>query len=275
MYERRPRRILLATDGSPSAEAALDVLCAMRFGPDDRVDIISVGQDAAAEITQRAAEQLRCCGVAAEIRIGSGPVADAIVENARAVGADLVVVGSRGRGLILGTLLGSTARALTRTSPFPVLIARARRVAPRRVLLAVDGSPDSQAAANALMSIPLGNDAEIVLLHVVPDTRKDSTRSRDLLSLVASRLPATIPTRIEVARGDVPSAILGRAEALGSDLIALGSGHTPRAPLRGTTADHILSAANCCVLVARAADRERSGARERKVGAEPELQAAS
>ena len=258
MYERRPRRILLATDGSPSADAALEVVCAMRFGPDDRVDIVSVGQDGASEITQRAADQLRCCGVAAKIRVANGPVAETIVESARAIGADLVVVGSRGRGLILGTILGSTARALTRTSPYPVLIARARRVAPRRVLLAVDGSPDSQAAADALLTLPLGSDAEIVILHVVPDTRKDSTRSRDLLSLVASRLPATIPTRIDVARGDVATAILERAEALGSDLIALGSGHTPRAPLRGTTADKVLSGANCCVLVARATERVRA-----------------
>lgn len=256
MYEpRRPRRILLATDGSPSADAALDVLCAMRFDPDDRVDVISVGYDGAEEVTRRAAEQLRCCGIAAQIRIASGPVTDTIVESARAVGADLIVIGSRGRGIILGTLLGSTARALTRTSPFPVLIARDRRVAPQRVLLAVDGSPDSQAAANAISTIPLARDAEIVLLHVVPDTRKDSTRSRDLLSLVASRLPTTIDTRIEVARGDVPTAILSRAAAHGSDLIALGSGSRPTAPLRGTTADRILSGAHCCVLVAPAADR--------------------
>jgi len=270
MIERRPRRVLLATDGSPSADAALDVVCAMSFAPEDRVEIVTVGDAAIAEIAEiaaRAARRLEHCGVTAEIRLATGPVAEAILETARDVVADLIVVGSRGRGLVLGTLLGSTGMALTRLSPLPVLVARARRVAPRRVLLAVDGSPDSQAAASAVAMIPLVGDAEIVLLHVVPDTRRDNTRSRELLSLVASRMPPSVSTRIEIARGDVGDAILERAEALGSDLIALGSGHPPRAPLRGRTADRVLGAAQCCVLVARAAERAKAPAPVRAVAA--------
>lgn len=260
MIERRPRRILLATDGSPSAEAALDVVCTMPFAPDDRVEVVTVGDGSQLGVAERAADRLHRCGVAAEVRIATGPVADAIIETARDISADLIVVGSRGRGLVLGTLLGSTGIALTRTSPFPVFVARARRVAPRRVLLAVDGSTDSQAAASAVATVPLARDAEIVLLHVVPDTRRDSTRSRDLLSLVASRMPPTLSTRIEIARGDVGEAILERAEAFGSDLIALGSGHPSRAPLRGTTTDKVLASAQCCVLVARAVEHVKAGA---------------
>lgn len=266
MLERRPRRILLAIDGSPGADAALDAVCAMRFVPGDRVYTVTVGEGPGVEVAAHAADRLRCCGVAADVRTATGPVADAVVETAHRVAADLIVVGSRGRGVVLGTVLGSTGRALARTSPIPVLIARARRVAPRRILLAVDGSPDSQAAANALEAVPLAGDSDVVLLHVVPDTRKDAARSRALLSLVGSRLPPTLSTHIEIGRGDVGEAILERAEAFGSDLIAMGAGSTPRAPLRGTTTDKVLGAAGCMVLIARAAERVpaamRAGATE-------------
>lgn len=275
MYVRRPRRIVFATDGSPGADGALELLCTLPFANEDRVDVVavpvplalpletgfgdlSIAYDAAAETTARAAARLRQCGTQAECRVAEGPLVEAIIGSARAVGADLIVVGSRGLGLILGTLLGSTARALAHASPFPLLVVRDRRAAPQRVLLAVDGSLDSQAAVNALCAVPLARPAEIVVVHVVPDARKESTRPLDLLCLVAARLPPTVTTQVEVARGDVASTILARAAALGSDLIALGSGGTHSAPLQATIADRILSAAHCSVLVARAAQRVKT-----------------
>ena len=275
MYARRPRRIVFATDGSPGADGALELLCALPFAHEDRVDVVavpvplalpletgfgdlSIAYDAAAETTARSAERLRQCGIQAECRVAEGPLVEAIIGSARAVAADLIVVGSRGLGLILGTLLGSTARALVHASPFPVLVVRDRRAAPQRVLLAVDGSPDSQAAVNALCAVPLARPAEIVVVHVVPDARKETTRPLDLLCLVAAKLPPTFTTHVEVARGDVAGTILARAAALGSDLIALGSGGTHSAPLQATIADRILSAAHCSVLVARAAQRVKT-----------------
>lgn len=264
--------MVFATDGSTSANAALDLLCHLPFAPDDRVDVVSVpipvglpleagfgdvsvAFDAAVETVRSASQRLRDHGIRSESRVAEGPLVDAIVGAARAVAADLIVVGSRGLGLILGTLMGSTARALVHASPFPVLVVRDRTMAPQRVLLAVDGSPDSQAAVNALCAVPLGRPAEVRVVHVVPDARRESTRPHDLLCLVASRLPPTATTEVEVARGDVASTIVARAAALGSDLIALGSGGTHGTPLQGTIADRILRSAHCSVLVARAATR--------------------
>ncbi len=274
MYVPRPRRIVFATDGSPGADGALELLCTLPFASEDRVDVVSVpvplalpletgfsdlsvAYDAAAETTARAAERLRRRGIQTESRVAEGPLVEGIIGSARAVDADLIVVGSRGLGLILGALLGSTARALVRASPYPVLVVRDRRSAPQRVLLAVDGSPDSQAAVSALCAVPITRPAEIVVVHVVPDGRKESTRPLDLLCLVAAKLPPTFTTQVEVVHGDVAGAILARAAALGSDLIALGCGGTHSSPLQGTIADRILGAAHCSVLVARAAQRAK------------------
>ncbi len=271
MAQRAERRILLATDGSPSAEVALDLLCSVHLRPVDRVDLVSVAQispfalasgfetlsvadDAAAEIVQAAAARLGRCGIRAETHVAEGPVADGIVRTAAAIDADLIVVGSRGLGWIAGTLLGSVARELTRSSPFPVLVVRERHEAPRRVLVAVDGSPDSRAAVEALAVVPLDPDIEVALLHVISHTGADVSRAQELLNLVAFRLPATVRIRTEVDHGVVADRILTRAGAIGSDLIVLGS-RSSRGPLPGSTADRVLTSAHCSVLVARATQR--------------------
>jgi nucleotide-binding universal stress UspA family protein len=53
-----------------------------------------------------------------------GYAAREIVNDAREVGADVIVMGSRGRGDIAGLLLGSTAHKVIHLSDRPVLVVR-------------------------------------------------------------------------------------------------------------------------------------------------------
>ena len=53
-----------------------------------------------------------------------GPAAAAIVDHARSWGADLVVVGTRGNGLLKRLLLGSTARSVMHRAQSSVLITK-------------------------------------------------------------------------------------------------------------------------------------------------------
>jgi nucleotide-binding universal stress UspA family protein len=55
-----------------------------------------------------------------------GDPAEQILELARARGADLIVVGSRGRGAIAEALLGSVSQAIVHDADRPVLVARRR-----------------------------------------------------------------------------------------------------------------------------------------------------
>lgn len=214
-------------------------------------------ETAAAEIADRAARRLTARGVAAETHVGSGSAPRAIVATAVATRSDLIVVGSRGRGLLAGALLGSTARTLARSSPLPVLVVRERHEAPRRVLAAVDGSPDSRASMTALAALPLPTDTDVVLVHVVPDTRTDRTCAQDLLHIAAHQLPASWAVSFAVERGEVSERILTRASARGTDLIVLGSRGTGIGEgfLQGSTTDRVLSRARCAVLIGRAAQR--------------------
>lgn len=139
-------RILVATDGSPSAVEAsrfgielarehaaelvfahvvpeFDVLPATVFqiggvfphdpGPHDTALL----EDAAA----LAAEE----GVVATTALLRGDTVDSLVSYAETHGVDLVVVGSRGHGAIAGTLLGSVSLELLHRSRVPVAIVRA------------------------------------------------------------------------------------------------------------------------------------------------------
>ena len=56
--------------------------------------------------------------------VHEGQAAAAIVEEARTWNADLVVVGTRGNGLLKRLLLGSTARSVLHHAAASVLIAR-------------------------------------------------------------------------------------------------------------------------------------------------------
>ena len=60
------------------------------------------------------------------------------------IGADLVIVGARGHGIIDEMLLGSVSAEVVDHAPCPVLVAR--RPTTWRLLIATDGSPDADLA---------------------------------------------------------------------------------------------------------------------------------
>ncbi|MDP9491422.1 MAG: universal stress protein [Actinomycetota bacterium] len=65
-------------------------------------------------------DQAETSGVAVEGRVGSGTAADVLLQAAR--DADLLVVGTRGKGGFTGLLLGSVSGQVAHHSPCPVVI---------------------------------------------------------------------------------------------------------------------------------------------------------
>jgi nucleotide-binding universal stress UspA family protein len=61
-------------------------------------------------------------GVAAKTEVVAGNPADEIVAYADSIGADLIVIGSRGRGAVAGALLGSVSRDVLHESRRPVIV---------------------------------------------------------------------------------------------------------------------------------------------------------
>ena len=143
------KRILVATDGSPSSTEAvalgvelacehqaelvfihvvptLDLVPAAGFGAIGGAFPHEVGEHDRALLDAAAA-------VAAEHEIVPttamlrGDTVDEIVAYADSHDVDLIVVGSRGHGTIASTLLGSVSRGVLGESKRPVLVVRNRR----------------------------------------------------------------------------------------------------------------------------------------------------
>jgi len=66
-------------------------------------------------------------GVEADYELLDGPAADAISSVAHTHDADLIVVGSRGRGAVRGALFGSVSKALVSHADRPVLVVKEKK----------------------------------------------------------------------------------------------------------------------------------------------------
>jgi nucleotide-binding universal stress UspA family protein len=78
-------------------------------------------EDAHAQLTQ-ACEKVAAKGVAIEPELLDGPASTVILERARLLPADLVIMGSHGHTALYDLLLGSTSHAVLKKAPCPVMI---------------------------------------------------------------------------------------------------------------------------------------------------------
>lgn len=174
--------MLVATDASPSARAALELIGSLRWEPDTTVRVVEVLPHPPASLLgprltldwleERSRESLH--EIAAPVRregltveeivLRGGSAADTIVASARDWGADLVATGSRGHGQIASMLLGSVAAAITDLAPCPVLVARRPTCA--RVVLADDGSESALEARRILTRWPIFRELSVRVVSV-------------------------------------------------------------------------------------------------------------
>jgi nucleotide-binding universal stress UspA family protein len=143
--EETMNSILIAIDGSPSAQEAIDFGLELAAGEGAFVtfvlvapamDILPAGGFGVTvpvpheltddEVTplDEAREQAEERGIRTFTRLLKGDPADEIVAYADVIDADLIVVGSRGHGAVASALLGSVSRGILREARRPVLVVR-------------------------------------------------------------------------------------------------------------------------------------------------------
>lgn len=254
-------RILLATDGSRGASIAEDFLLSLPLSCADEVAVVTsptVSERESFALLARCRWRFAARDVPTTTAMRSGPPAQIAEAVAIERGSELIVVGSRGLGQWSGTLMGSVARSLARDGVTPVLVVRARRDAPRRVLVAVDGSTEARAAIDLLAHLPMPMAARLAVLRVAaPD--EDARQAELVMEHARIVLGERISSWDMADRGHIGEEVLRQALRSSTDMIVLGArGQTEGSGLlRGSVADHVLSHSHCAVLVAKTPLRTR------------------
>jgi nucleotide-binding universal stress UspA family protein len=143
-----PKLIVVATDGSPPADKALDYAVAHAKLVGARLRVVTVleyqvygmgagalgpqvaavypqADEAATAVVTSAAARARRAGIECdEVLLRAHEASSAIVRDAEAAGADLIIVGSHGRTGLSRMLLGSVAERVVRLAASPVLVVR-------------------------------------------------------------------------------------------------------------------------------------------------------
>ena len=140
--------IVVATDGSAAAAAALDEAIAIAQGTGDRLAVITVWRalqgdfglaypsgallnelldaerDHAESALSDAVARAQAAGVTAVTRLATGDPAERICAYAAETDARMIAMGSRGYGTVASLLLGSVSGEVLRKAPCPVLVVR-------------------------------------------------------------------------------------------------------------------------------------------------------
>ena len=161
--------ILVSVDGSPDAERALSEAIDLAKVSNARLTILTsivrppswaysginagAAQQVAGELEVEAKDVLRRAeaSVPQEIPVTTiltpDPIRQALTKRVDEACHDLVVMGSRGRGALASTVLGSVSHHMLHHSPVPVLIVHAERKRKRQEERRVEDEPAAAAAA--------------------------------------------------------------------------------------------------------------------------------
>ena len=71
---------------------------------------------------QQYADQLRDAGIDATALLVRGPIVDTVLQEAKRLEADLIIVGSHGFGALYDLLVGSESRGIMKKTELPVLV---------------------------------------------------------------------------------------------------------------------------------------------------------
>lgn len=290
-------RILVAIDGSESAEEACEVAATIAknsraevtilhviptvsvFTPPFSDEYYSLMQEVANKTVQQAALLFKKAGVTDVQKravIGRASIVQTIVEFAADSKSDMVIMGTRGLGGFRKITLGSVSNSVVFHAHCSVMVVRTRPGATpqiRRILVAVDGSPDSTRAARAAIALAkvLGSGLDVVhsvstppMIYasgMAPTTAEKMLRGmkeygEECVSQVISIAEKEgIEVRQEVLLDMQAPAqeITDYAKRHGVDLIVVGTrglGGFKRL-LLGSVAHSVLHYADCSVLVVR------------------------
>lgn len=293
--------ILLATDWSPGSATAeayacglaqswggsLTVMSVLEFPPGmnpdyavNRVYLDELMREATTKLTDLKARAV-ALGISVRSYVATGIPSEEVLTVARTEGAELIVVGTRGKTGLEHILLGSTAERIIRRAPCPVLTVPMEKqradggsatenpsTALKRILVPLDFSRCSFDALEYGVLVAQRSNAFMKLLHVLEPVsygldftlphaaqhESSKTAVTERLSALASSLTAAGLASDFLMRGGLPAdSILDVARAQSVDVIVMGT-HGRRGlshVVFGSVAESVLRRSLCPVLTVR------------------------
>lgn len=297
-------RILIATDLSSYSDTAIAAVQAMPLPPGSEVRLVHAVEPVPTvaifappefltmnEATERElrailrdqAKKLEHLDRKASAIVGFGRAADVIIDESQRFSPDLIVVGSRGRGAVASSVLGSVSAEVIDRAACPVLVAR--RTTLSTIVLAEDGSVDAGAGAACIVALEPLSEAAVHVVSVVDEafpivladptgtaTAMEAYRAyENAMPRLVARSTALAQERadslarlgiratVETRKGDAAGELIAAATEHGADCIVIGSrGETGlRRLMLGSVARSVLFHAPCSVLIAHAATSSR------------------
>jgi nucleotide-binding universal stress UspA family protein len=283
------QNILLADDGSEHARAAIQLLLKLPLSPQTHIAVLRVfGSQQATEVFSLEAALKETCtlfrdkGFQADPELVLGSPAEKIIEYADQHHPDLIVLGAKGLRATLGILLGGVAQQVIEYASCPVLVVRAPQKRLRCILLVVDGSPNSQHAAECLVQFPFPGQADLRVMHVLPpqypaivpempygipvepptmiteeiarQRAAEEDEGHRLLTHMAEILGAShLQVKTVLERGDAATEIIEYVKKNQIDLIVAGSRGLSRVRswLLGSVSRKLVHYSGCSVLIVR------------------------
>jgi nucleotide-binding universal stress UspA family protein len=193
-----PEKVLLATDSSKDAilatRAAVDVcegtgaklhvvhvwfnIPTARLRPFMQSELKKMGNELLEEAVKGVEDS---GGLVTGAHLVEGRAADEILDLAEQIGADLVVIGSRGLGPVGRIALGSVSEAVIHHSRCPVLVLRGGEDAwpPERAIFGDDGSEAARAAGDLGASLCGHHGARAQVLRAYPELPEVDAEGRE------------------------------------------------------------------------------------------------
>ena len=240
-------------------------------------------------------------GVPFEVRLAEGrflSIGDGIIEASQESNSELIVMGTHGREGVPRMLLGSVAEWVSRRATVPVMLIRelahpTTHATPHpttelpkleRILVAVDGSPQSNLALTTASDLACALGINLELIHVIPDIpavysytayeyapmidfakyQHDlEAESQAIIAAALALLDAHTPKVAEVRTARVPAdgtrlgdAIIKTAKEHNADLIVIGTHGRSGVDLLllGSVAERVSHRSEVPVLMIRAAN---------------------
>jgi nucleotide-binding universal stress UspA family protein len=230
-----PRRILVATDFSPTGERAQSVALSLARSLEAEFHVLHVRvllddphleeehqlelQRLLSATDGQTRDDLEAPAIDSDVTVHPHLVrglsaAEAICETCSDLGCELIVMGTHGRRGISHLLLGSVAEKVVRTSRVPVLTVRPDATVPangiKRILVPHDFSQHSESAVRFAADWARQMDAEITLLHAVEPVVYPEFYAVDLLP---DEMVSRLKERSEEALNEVADELMNGLSA--------------------------------------------------------------